>query len=62
MEAGIPREVTVAPRVALVVVIEAEVGVVRVGTAFAAHFAPSQVVPAAQLAVAVAVASCNALL
>ncbi len=33
IEAGIPREVTLAPRVAPVVVIEAAVGEVTVGTA-----------------------------
>ena len=34
--AGLPRDVTLAPRVAPVVVMEAEVGVVTVGTASAA--------------------------
>ncbi len=33
MEAGLPSEVTLAPRVAVVVVTLAEVGVVTVGTA-----------------------------
>ena len=55
IEAGTPKEVTVAPRVAPVVVMEETVGVVTVGTAlFAAQIVLFQVVFAAQVAMAVA--------
>ena len=45
IEAGIPREVTLAPRVAPVVVIEAAVGEVTVGTALAEATATSVQAP-----------------
>lgn len=51
IEAGEPREVTVAPKVALVKVILEEVGEVTVGKALAAQVDPFQVEPEAQVAV-----------
>ena len=49
IDAGYPREVTLAPRVAPVVVIEVSVGVVTVGATLTAHVLPFQVVPDVQL-------------
>ena len=48
MEAGTPREVTFAPRVAPVVVMAETVGVVTVGTTLVAQMLPFQVVPETQ--------------
>ena len=51
MAAGTPKDVTLAPSVAPVVVIAVAVGLVTVGTALAAQLLPFQVVPAAQAVV-----------
>jgi len=63
IEAGFPRDVTLAPRVTVVVVIEVAVGDVTVGTAaMFAHIVPFQAVPAVQDVVTVEVASRRELL
>jgi hypothetical protein len=54
MEAGDPKEVTFAPRVAPEVVMEEAVGLVTVGTVFAAHVLPFHPLPEAQEVVTVA--------
>ena len=57
MEAGDPNEVTFAPRVAPVVVMAETVGLITVGTTFAAQIVPFHVLPPTQVVVTVAVES-----
>jgi hypothetical protein len=61
--AGFPRDVTLAPSVTVVAVIEVAVGDVTVGTArFSAQIVPFHVQPGARLVVTVAVANGRELL